>query len=253
MRVDEFVAEQNLRHADGICCVARRFRRALAGLVAMAKVGVLNVEVPLARRNVHRLAGTAAHEMNGWRGVGELDEIGQIFEGGIASTAIEIGDEGWSADRREHRGVAAHLHRLGGVAGMHLKNLWGAFEQFAAEAAGQAHELAPHIGARFAPELQGRRITTELDADFLQDRLGVVLDDLDGLGVQQIDHRNFPLDVGELRQALLTTLGPAGVPTAPRNQTTLRHAASLRPSTQNNRQGRVASTVCESSRRKRSS
>ncbi len=71
-------------------------------------------------------------------------------------------------------------------------------QQLAGEAARNADALALHVGAGFAPQAQRFRVAPELDADFLEDRLGVGLDDLDGLAVQQFDRGDAAADVGQL-------------------------------------------------------
>ena len=88
----------------------------------MAEVRVLHVEVTLARRDVHRLAGAATGKMDRRSHLRELDEIDQILERGVATTAVEIGDEGRTADRREHSDVTAKLHRTGRIARVYLED-----------------------------------------------------------------------------------------------------------------------------------
>ena len=115
----------------------------------------------------------------------QLDEIMQVFERAVATPAIKIGDEWRTSDRREHRGIAPKSYvalRIAGVDGKFA----GALEQSARQSARNAHPLALHVRTCFLPQPQGLRIAAELDADFLQDGLGVGLDDLDRLGAQQV-------------------------------------------------------------------
>jgi hypothetical protein len=54
------------------------------------------------------------------------------------------------------------------------------------------HPLAPDVRAGVAPERERARIVDEVDADLLEHRLGIGLDDRERLGVQD-------LEVGMLR------------------------------------------------------
>ena len=151
MRIDEIGTEQHLGHPHRVGGVAGRLGRALAGEVAVPEVGVLHIEMALAGRDVHRLAGAAAREVDGGRHVRELDEVDEVGERRVAPAAFEVGDEGRAADGREHRGVAAEAHGARGVACMDLEGRGRGREQRAAEAAREAHAFALHIGAGGAP------------------------------------------------------------------------------------------------------
>ena len=59
LRLPRVLAAATAGNAHGVGGVSRCFGRALAGLIAVAEVRVLHVEVTLARRDVHRLAGAA--------------------------------------------------------------------------------------------------------------------------------------------------------------------------------------------------
>jgi hypothetical protein len=52
------------------------------------------------------------------------------------------------------------------------------------------HPFAPHIGPCRAPQFQRAGVLDKVDADLLENRLGVVLDDLDGLVVQDLEIRD---------------------------------------------------------------
>ena len=41
------------------------------------------------------------------RHVGELHEVAEILDGGVAAALVEVADEGRAVDRREHRVLAA--------------------------------------------------------------------------------------------------------------------------------------------------
>ena len=101
-------------------------------------------------------------------------------------------------------------------------------EQRAAEAAREAHAFALHICAGGAPQAQGLRVAPEFDADLLQDGLGVVLDDLDGFGVQQLDRRDAATDVAEFRRDLPAASGAARPAVAAAARAKLAEAEALR-------------------------
>ena len=54
-------------------------------------------------------------------------------------------------------------------------------QQLAGQATRNPHAFAAHVGAGVVPEPQRLRIAPEFDADFLEDRFGIGLDDLDRL------------------------------------------------------------------------
>ncbi len=110
-------AEQGLRQRHRIGGMAGRLRRCLTALIRIAEEGVLHVEVPLVRRDLHRLAHATAREVHRRRHVGELDEVHEIFEGSVTASAVEVADERRSAHRREDGGVTAETHVALGVAG----------------------------------------------------------------------------------------------------------------------------------------
>ena len=134
--------------------------------------------------------------MDGGRHVRELDEVLQVLERAVAAAAIEIVDERRPADRRENGRIAAEAHVALGVARMQRELARRRLEQMARESARDVHPLALDVGAGAPPQAQGFRVAPKLDADLLEDGLGVVLDDLDRLGTEQFDRRQLAADVG---------------------------------------------------------
>src|SRR3546814_2382494 len=70
--------------------------------------------------------------------------------------------------------------------------------ELAAEAAREAHALALDVGAGLLEQSQRLRLLAELDADLLQHRLGIVLDEGEALFREQLVGRALPLDVAVL-------------------------------------------------------
>src|SRR5271165_7170240 len=170
-------------------------RSRLAALIAVAEERVLNVEVPLICSDLHRFAHAAAREMDGRRHVREFDESLQVLERAVTPSAIEIVDERRSANRRKHSCVAAESYVALGVARIQREFPRCGREQPASEAARNVNPLADDVGARAAPQTQGLRIAPKLDANFLEDRLGVGLDHFDRFGAEQLDYGEFAADI----------------------------------------------------------
>ncbi len=196
--VDEVLSEQDAGHAHGVRSMARRLGRALAALVAVTEECVLDVEMALAFGYVHRLDHAAAGKMDRRRDVGELDEVVQVRERAVAAAAVEVRHEGRPADRREDRRVPAEAHAARRVPRVQRELAWSRAQQLAGEAARNPDAFAVHVGPCLAPQPQRFRVAPELDADLFEDRLGIGLDDLHGLAVQQLDGGNAAADVREL-------------------------------------------------------
>ena len=71
-------------------------------------------------------------------------------------------------------------------------------QQVTGQPARDVHALALHVGAGVAPQAQGLGVAAELDADLLEDRLGIGLDDLHRLAAQQLHGRELAADIGVL-------------------------------------------------------
>ena len=173
-------AEQRLGHRHGVGGVTGGFRRRLAPLVAVAEERVLHVEVALVRRDLHRLAHAAAGEMNRRRHVRELDEVVQILERAVAPATLQVRTR--TADRRRartrwHHRRSARCARDCGRYSVELARR--GLEQAPRQAARNVDALARDVRAGLPPQAQRLRIAPELDADLLEDGLGVGLDDLD--------------------------------------------------------------------------
>jgi hypothetical protein len=99
-----------------------------------------------------------------------------------------------------------------GVAREQLEFAWDRREQRTGQPPRDPHAFAAHVGAGIAPEPQRLRVAPELDADFLEDRLGIGLDDFDGLRVEQFDRGDPASDVGQLGVAELRPRRAADLP-----------------------------------------
>ena len=87
-----------------------------------------------------------------------------------------------------------------------------ALHERATQAAGEAHALAVDVGAGRLPELQGLGILPEDQADLLEDRLGVVLDEAQPLLRQRLEARQCASDVRHGEGGARRTGGSLGIP-----------------------------------------
>jgi hypothetical protein len=89
---------------------------------------------------------------------------------------------------------------IGGVAGMLRKVARRrGLDEGAGEAALEADALALDIGACAAEQLERLWIAAELHADFLQDRIGIALDELQAFFAEQAEQAEGTVDIGQAR------------------------------------------------------
>ena len=178
-------------------------------------MAVHHVEVALVDRQVHRLADRAARVVQRSRHVGELDEVAEILDARVAPAFIEVADERRAVGRREHRVLAADQHVAGGIARL-LNELARRrrLDQLPAHAARHAHPLALNVRARRLPDRQGLRVFAELDADLLEDRVGIALDQGQALFAEDLVVRNLARDVGNRHRGAGGTRRALGIAAA---------------------------------------
>ena len=161
-RIDRLAAERDIRQLDAVRGALRVRDRAHERLVAVLDVAVHHVEVPLVDRQVDRLADRAAGMVQRVRHVGELDEVAEVLDAGVAAAFVEVVYERRAVGRREHRRVAADVHaarRVARVLDEFARRR--ALHERATHAAREAHALAVDVGAGRLPELQGLGILPE--------------------------------------------------------------------------------------------
>src|SRR6185312_11599649 len=116
---------------------------------------------------------------------GELHEVAEVLDARVAATLVEVAHERRAIRRCEHRAVAADDDVMGRIARVLGEFPGGrALYDAATHAAGIAHTLALHVGTGLLPDLQRLRIVAEIDADLLQDGVGVVLEQREPLLAQ---------------------------------------------------------------------
>ena len=181
-----------------------------------------HVEMALVDRHVDRLADRAARRMHRRCHIGELHEIAEILDRRIAAVAFEVTHEGRAIDRREDRRLPANVNAALRVARMPGEFLWRGLQQFAAKTLGEMYALATNIRTGVLPELERFRVLTELDADFLQNAIGIVFDQAEAFLIQNFVFANLAGDVGKRRARATAGAGraaccstPAGTSAAP--------------------------------------
>ena len=57
-------------------------------------MAVNHIEMTLIYRQIDGFADSATRVMQAWAHIGQFDEVTKIFDGGVASTAIQIANKG---------------------------------------------------------------------------------------------------------------------------------------------------------------
>ena len=146
-------------------------------------MGVDHVEVALGHRNVHGFTQRASGMVQAGQHVDELGEVAEVLDGRIAAAFIEVADEGRAVNRGEDSVVATDGDVVCRVAGMLHIFARRRLDQRAHEALGEAHAVALgvgrrglHISAGILPHACGLIVLIDVEADFLQNRFGIALD-----------------------------------------------------------------------------
>ena len=201
MVLDELCAEENSAHLDRVGGPRRGRDRTHEGLVRERHVRIEHIEVTLVDGNVRRFAYRAAGMMQPGTHVREFDEIPEVLERAIAATAIDIAHERRPVRRRKHGCTAADRDRARGIARV-LDELCRrrAFDDLSSQPYRDAHPLTFDIRPGFLPKTNGDLIATNFHADFLQNAIGVLLDDDELLFIEHLIRRNDSFDVGHGRR-----------------------------------------------------
>ena len=149
------------------------------------------------------------------RHVGELHEVLEVIDTGVAAALIEVAHEGRAVRRREHHGIAADPQIAGGVA-CDLRELAGRvlLNERATHTRREADAFAVDLRTGFSEDVEDLGVLAELYAGLLEDAVGVPLDDGESFVVQHLEARDFAHDVRRGRRSAGRTgraLGVAGV------------------------------------------
>ena len=198
-RLERVGPEQDPRHLDRVLGALRMGHRAHERLVRVPHVRVDHVVVPLVHRKVDRLAHRAARVVQERRRVRELHEVAEVLDRAVAAATVEVADERRAVRRREHGRRAPQVDGVRRVAG-DLVEL--ARRRRLDELAGETREgTGParrrRRSRRRSEQLERVGRLAEVDADLLEDRVGVVLDRLEALLGQDLDRRQRAGDEGD--------------------------------------------------------
>ncbi len=171
--------------------------------------------MPLVDRQVDRLADRAAGVMQRVRHVGELHEVTEILDARVTPAFIDVADEGRPVGGRKNGAIAADHDAARRVACV-LHEFLGsrAGDDGAAHPAGKAHALALDVGACVTQDLQRLGVIAEVDADLFEDRVRIVLEQLETLGAQHLVIRDVARYVRDGGVAARSARGTLGVPAA---------------------------------------
>ena len=131
------------------------------------------------------------------RSVGQFDEILEILERRVTAPLVDVIDERTAVGRYEHRVLAADLHVAFGVA--RVLGVFGGrrcLDNGAAQAARKAYPDTVDLSAALFQDVEGLGHVAEFDTDLLEDRVGIVFNQLQTLFVEHLEEWNLALDIG---------------------------------------------------------
>jgi len=180
---DEVRAEEDSAHLDGIGRSRRGRDRSHERFVGPAHVRVHHIEVALVDRRIHRLAYRAAGVVQPGGEVSELHEVAKILQGAVAPAPIEVGYERRAVRGSENGGGAADAHAARGITRVLNELAWcRAANDLAGEPRRHVHPPLIRDGcARFSPQPDRFGISSDLEADFREQPVGVPLDGIEPL------------------------------------------------------------------------
>lgn len=133
--------------------------------------------------------------MQAWTHVGQLDEVLKVFDRRITPALVEITDKWRPVCWYQYRSVAADHDAALGITGMLLVFRGRArLDDRATHASWEAHALAIDISACVLQEFECSWKIAKLYADFLKQYLGIVLDKLQALFVEDLKVRDLAID-----------------------------------------------------------
>jgi hypothetical protein len=190
-------------------------------------VRVDHLEVALVHRQVDRLTDGPARVVKERRRERELHEVPEVLDGAVPPAAVEVPHERRPVRGCEHGVHAADLDGVGGVASVLGERRGGRRpDELPAHARREPNPLAVDVGAPLAQGGQGLGVA-ELDADLLQDAVGVALDELDALVGQDLERGQRPGDERHLLGDGVQAGGlPRRAPAAPAAPRFRRHVSS---------------------------
>ena len=184
-------AEHDARHVDRVLGTAGVGDRAHERLVRVADVAVDHLEMALVDRQVDRLAQRAAAVVEGAARVGQLHEVAEVLDRGVAPAVVEVVDERRAVGRHEdHVRVADDWTLRAGLRARWVKTRGAVAVTIERHMPrGKRTRCPVDVGAGAAEDLDRLGEVDDLDADLLEEGVGVVLDLLEALGRDDLDRR----------------------------------------------------------------
>jgi hypothetical protein len=181
----------------------------------MGERAVGDVQVPLGDGDVHGLAGDAAGEVQRRGQIGQLVEVVQVGQRAVTPLALQVEHEGRAVGRGEDHVAPADPYLALRIAAMQIEFLRVLGDQVHDQRPVEVHSLARNLGAGLFPQ-RDRLVVPEVDAHFLQDGHGGVVDQLDAFLVQHLVDGNVSLQGGQRNDGAGQALAPPGAaPAAP--------------------------------------
>ena len=183
--------------------------------VRVADVAVDHLEVALVDRQVDRLAQRPAAVVERPARVGELHEVAEVLDRGVAPPLVEVVDERRAVGRHEDHVRVADLHAPGGVAGqLREQARRRGLDQRAAHPAREPDPRAVHVGAGVPEDPDRIREVDDLDPDLLEERVRVRFDLFETAGRDDLDRGKVAGEVGQRVHGPRQAFGLAGCPAA---------------------------------------
>ena len=130
--------------------------------------------------------------------IGELHEIAEILDRGVAPALVEHADERRPIDRREDRVVAADDNIALAIAGKLGEFLRRGFDQGPHQTFRKTHALALDVGAGTFPHGERFSIVAKIDADLLEHGFTISFDERQSLFAEHFVKWNIAPDISEL-------------------------------------------------------
>ena len=158
-------------------------------------MGVDHVQMALVHRHVGRFHNRAAGVVQVRGGVGQLHEVLEVLDGRVAAALIEIVNKRRAVGRDQHRAVTTDGDVARGITRV-LHILFGrcGLNNGAAQAGRKPDAGAIDIGPGIFEQLEDLRVIEKVDAYFMEQAIGVVLDKCKALFIEDVDVGNFAFD-----------------------------------------------------------
>ena len=186
--IDVPAAEQDLGHLDRVGGVRPGDHVAHVDLVGQRLQRVDHVQVPGVERRVVRLADHAAGRIQLVIGLRQHGQLAEVVQRGVPAH-VALAHERAAVHRAEHHVVAADVHVVGRVAGLHVELAGRLGHLLEHELRVELHHVAVHLLAGLGEQLDRLRLG-ELDADLGDDPAPAAVEHRDRVGGEDLVPRH---------------------------------------------------------------